>query len=171
MSGKKMTHSSLIKRAERWCRKSKRCPIVLTEFVSSAYEVPDVIAWIRGASILIECKATRADFLSDFRSKPHRRNSNSMGRERFYFVPAGLVDAGEVPKGWGLIFCHGRQVRIVKNAQPRPDTEYRVAEYPLLLSIARRVELRGLMSEIRDATTISINPESPRLIEHDTEEE
>ena len=172
------THAELVARAEKWLRNSLHCNVVLREFVCSASEVPDVIAWQRGTSILVECKTSRSDFNNEVK-KPHRRDTkyhNGMGSKRYYFVPAGLIDASEVPEKWGLLFCYGKQVKVIKEAIPHPVEVFRVAEYPLLLSIARRVELRGLMEYVRDASIvgigdatapstprIAVNPEPPRL--------
>ena len=59
------THAELVKRAEHWLMKTVGCSFCLTELTTSAGEIPDAIGWKNGRSILIECKATRADFLSD----------------------------------------------------------------------------------------------------------
>ncbi len=156
-----MKHSELVERAEKWLRNSKHCSVVIKEFVSSACETPDVIGWKQGASILIECKTSRSDFNNEYR-KPHRRNGVGMGRERYFFVPTGLLEASEVLGEWGLLFCSEKQVKIVKESTPLSKTEYCVAEYPLLLSIARRIELRGLMENIRDVKLISTSLRDPR---------
>ena len=148
----RFTHAELVGRAEKWLRNSMRCNVILREFVCSASEIPDVIGWKGGRSILLECKTSRGDFKTEHK-KPHRRHEKynpGMGCERYYFVPAGLIDPHETPDMWGLLFCYGNHVKIVKEATPYPPEIFRVAEYPLLLSIARRVELRGLMVSMRD---------------------
>ncbi len=111
--------------------------VVLTEFAGGAVggarrsrrsnkEIPDAIGWLRsGVSLLIECKASRADFLSDA-VKPSRRSSKAsvsggpepsnaeppikpprktegLGAYRFYLAPSGLLHPDELPEGWGLL--------------------------------------------------------------------
>lgn len=58
-----MTHAELVRRALKWAQ--NQCIIAFPELVSMNYEIPDVWGYGRGRSILIECKATRADFLAD----------------------------------------------------------------------------------------------------------
>ena len=98
-----MTHAQLVSIAVKWLR-SYRCGVVLSEQACLSGEMPDAIGWKRAChSVLVECKVTRADFLSD-RSKPFRHNpEKALGCERFYLTPAGLVRLEELPKGWGLL--------------------------------------------------------------------
>ena len=162
-----MNHDELMQRAEKWLRKSKRCSVILREFVCYAVERPDLIAWKYGASILIECKTSRADFYREIK-KPSRRNGIGMGRDRYYFVPANLINESEMPENWGLIFCYENYIKVIKEAIPFPQEIYTVAEYPLLLSIARRVEYRGWMENIRDGSVVNIGdvtaPSTPRIV-------
>ena len=113
-----VSHRTLVKRAGRWLRKTQRCAAVLLEpGYGSTGEIPDAIGWrTNGRSVLVECKASRSDFLSD-KAKPFR-TSGGMGAERWYMVPAGMVEPGEVPEGWGLLFFHHRSERVVKIAHP-----------------------------------------------------
>jgi len=49
-------------------------------------------------SYMIECKATRSDFLSDktkpFRKKPER----GVGNYRYYMTPPNLISADDLPE-------------------------------------------------------------------------
>lgn len=77
------------------------------------YQEPDAIGWRNnGASILVECKASRSDFFAD-RKKFHNVANCSMGSYRFYLTPAGLVRPAEVPEPWGLLEIHGARVHQV----------------------------------------------------------
>ena len=75
-----LTHAEIVTRAARWlrngakipdyklCRRDRqiRCAVVLTEFVGGGgSEIPDAIGWAYGGrtSVLVEAKASRADFL------------------------------------------------------------------------------------------------------------
>src|SRR5271165_6430909 len=109
----KFKHAQLISRAVEWLRRHYKCGIILAEQYCATGEVPDVIAWKgRCKSVLVECKATRADFLADatkpFRQKPEE----GMGSQRFYLAPTGIIRAEELPKHWGLLEPNGREVRV-----------------------------------------------------------
>lgn len=117
-----MTHAELVTRAERWLRKTAGCRVVLAECRSRHEpEVPDAIGWnCRGGqirSVVVECKATRADFRAD--SQKVHRQLEGLGRWRWYMTPPGLVQADEVPAGWGLLEVRGNRVVKVKPTADR----------------------------------------------------
>lgn len=140
-----MTHAQLVRLAEQWLRRHYRCGIVLSEQSCASGETPDVIGWKgKCRSVLIECKSSRADFLAD-REKPFRRDpAQGMGCERFYLVPRALIDKAELPGGWGLLECRGREITIVR--RPSRLSQRSEAglmwEMNLLLASLRRVEVR-----------------------------
>lgn len=140
-----MTHSQLIRLAERWLRRAYRCGIVLSEQSCASGETPDVIGWKgKCRSVVVECKISRADFFAD-REKPFRKNPElAMGCERFYLAPAGLIKPKELPAGWGLLEAKGRDVRL--SIKPARQSQRREAglmwEMNLLLASLRRVEVR-----------------------------
>jgi hypothetical protein len=140
-----MTHAQLVRLAEQWLRSRYRCGIVLSEQSCASGETPDVIGWKgKCRSVLVECKISRADFLAD-KQKPFRRDpAQGMGCERFYLVPRALVDEAELPKGWGLLECRGREIAIVR--KPSRHSQRSEAglmwEMNLLLASLRRVEVR-----------------------------
>ncbi len=138
-------HAQLVARAVEWLRRHYKCGIILAEQYCATGEVPDVIAW-KGfcKSVLVECKVSRADFLADagkpFRLKP----DEGMGSQRFYMAPAGMISATELPKHWGLLEVHGREVRMAVKSG-RTDLRGEVGlmkEMNLLLASLRRVEVR-----------------------------
>lgn len=116
-----MKHSEAIKLAADWLkrpasRKGPGCQIVVTE-AKIAYnngEIPDAIGFRAGthndASVLVECKVSRADFMVDAK-KPHRAQSaQGMGLYRYYLAPAGIIKIEELPAGWGLLEVSARGV-------------------------------------------------------------
>lgn len=112
-----MNHDELVRRAERWLYGTMRMQVVIAEPAGACvHEIPDVIGWNSRHSVLVECKATRGDFLRDrrkwFRSKPEA----GMGDMRWFFAPPGLIKIEELPEGWGLAEVRGKQVRKVKRA-------------------------------------------------------
>ena len=114
--------------------------------------MPDAIGWKKKChSVLVECKASRADFLADS-AKPWRVcPQTGVGAERFYLAPGGLIRVDEIPAGWGLLEVSGREIRIrkrsAKNLRSSTGFEY---EMNLLLASLRRVEVRIEPQSITD---------------------
>lgn len=104
--GEMMTHSELVKIAERWLVSSRGCGAVLTELVTLYPEIPDAIGFRDGTSTLIECKASRADFLADAKKVFRRNTWMGMGTFRFYLCPAGIITPEDLPPKWGLIWVN-----------------------------------------------------------------
>lgn len=136
-----MTHKDLVKRARAWLSNSKNCTVVLSELSTSANEIPDGIGFraVGGESTLIECKASRADFLSDYKKIFRRYLEMGMGDYRFFMVPARLVKPEEVPESWGLLEVYDYQIRVAKEAV-RSESNKR-AEVTMLVSVLRRLEI------------------------------
>lgn len=92
-----MTHTELITLSAAWLR-AQNCSVVITDMTHGGSETPDAIGWQRTDSILIECKASRADFLAD-RHKPFRRDpERGMGMLRYYATPEGLLKPEDRPR-------------------------------------------------------------------------
>jgi hypothetical protein len=141
-----MTHEAMVALAIHWLRSRYRCSIVLSEQSCASGEQPDVIGWkSKCRSVLVECKASRADFLAD-RQKPFRADPElGMGSERFYMAPAGMIRSEELPAGWGLLEVKNRKVQVAIRCAPRRDLrsgEGLRNELNLLLASLARVQLR-----------------------------
>jgi hypothetical protein len=158
-----MTHAELVQRAARWLAKTKRCAVVATEIATSSAtgESPDAIGWWGGWSHLVECKASRSDFLADKR-KPFRIDpAQGLGDYRWYMAPPGLISPEELPAGWGLLEVHANQVRMVrKSCHPGcegapPFEGNNREERRILLSIIRRG--RGDYTLPTKRTTIAVD--------------
>jgi hypothetical protein len=138
-------HAQLVARAADWLRRRYGCGIVLSEQYCATGEIPDVIGWKASCqSVLVECKASRGDFLADagktFRVEP----GAALGSKRLYMAPAGMIAPAELPKHWGLLECKGREVELVVKPA-RIDLRTPVGlmkEMNLLLASLRRVEVR-----------------------------
>lgn len=117
--------------------------MVLTEVAGVGREEPDAIGWRGTHSILIECKATRADFKADLR-KGYRRGRGDpdygagMGEERYYLTPLLTVTASDLPDDrWGLMEWDGKRIRLIKNSGHfKSDAKTEIA---LLISAIRRI--------------------------------
>jgi hypothetical protein len=144
-----LTHKRLLEGAQQWLYQVHGCTTVLVETSTMAtrlVEIPDVLGFHRTkygvTSILVECKASRADFLADKQkvSRQIRNSSLAMGRERWYFAPPGLIyeDASEMPDRWGLAEWDGgpiRQVQVLHRAIPFDVFAYGAEELLLLKQI------------------------------------
>ncbi|MGA2688150.1 MAG: hypothetical protein ABSE85_08780 [Candidatus Korobacteraceae bacterium] len=138
-------HAQLVARAADWLRHRYGCGIVLSEQYCVTGEVPDVIGWKASCqSVLVECKASRGDFLADA-SKPFRLHpEDGLGSRRLYCAPSGMIAREELPKHWGLLECKGREVELVVKPG-RVDLRSQIGmtkEMNLLLASLRRVEVR-----------------------------
>lgn len=68
-------------------------------------ENPDVFAFTKYYSVLIECKASRSDFLAD-KKKPFRQDPlQGVGKRRYYLVNEGVCTQDEMPDGWQLLIA------------------------------------------------------------------
>jgi hypothetical protein len=141
----RMTHAELVERAGKWLRNTRKCGVVLLERVSgAAHEIPDAIGWHKTFfSILVECKATRGDFLKDKTKFVRRHEGMGMGQERIYLTNLGVVKGvEEIPPGWGWAVVDGKIVRVMVPA-PRRDFDYEACrrELGMLYGFARRAQL------------------------------
>ncbi len=157
--GLMMTHTELVRRAESWLRCSARipgypgiredatrrvqCGVVLTEYTSGCTESPDAIGWFFCGkhSILVECKASRSDFLAD-RNKHFRGEFGTkfgLGMFRYYLTNTGIAKPDEIPENWGLLEAIGRRVKLIVVAKSQ---EYSQAnELSLLWSECRKIQI------------------------------
>lgn len=123
-----MTHDELVLVACRWLARKHRCTHVFAE-PNAMYlsELPDAIGYRYGASMqgtrVIECKTSLEDFRRDS-SKTWRKHSPGMGRWRWYLVPEGLIEPGDVPEDHGLLYVSGRKVTEAKPAPPREEFDH-----------------------------------------------
>lgn len=80
--------------------------------------MPDAIGFRAGvhkeASVVVEVKVSRSDFLAD-QKKPHRvEPATGMGVYRYYMAPEGLIKVEELPMLWGLIEVTAKGVLKVR---------------------------------------------------------
>jgi hypothetical protein len=67
----KFTHKELVEIAYKWILKNGSVGVAVKELYSLASEIPDVIGFGGWESVVIECKASRSDFLAD-KKKPKK---------------------------------------------------------------------------------------------------
>lgn len=136
----KLTHSELVKLAARWLRENRGCSVVLTELVTynATGEQPDAIGFHSvGGSILVECKTSRSDFLTDVK-KPFRvAPETGMGDLRFYLCMPDVLMVADMPEGWGLLYVGER--RLVAQCPPRYRPAHKNNEIAMCVSALRRI--------------------------------
>jgi len=143
-------HDQLVERAGRWLKGTAGCSVVLEELVANTAsgETPDAVGWRSDFSILIECKATRGDFLADKKKRFRQDPERGIGSFRFYLCPPGLIKPEELPEGWGLLYAEERIIRKVHGPKGNSWTygdaknfmlpRNRDAEITMLVSAMRR---------------------------------
>ncbi|MGA9530052.1 MAG: hypothetical protein WBS24_18205 [Terriglobales bacterium] len=146
-----MTHAKLVEMAVAWLRRY-RCGVVLSEQACVSGEMPDAIGWKKAChSVVVECKASRADFLADSAKPWRRKPETAVGAERYYLAPHGLISVDELPSGWGLLEVCGREIEKIRPSvrSLRSEAGFR-HEMNLLLASLRRVEVRIEPQSITD---------------------
>lgn len=135
-----MQHSTLVSLGARWL--TRKCSVVLCEFATAADENPDVIGWAPEAgSVLIECKVTRADFLSDAAKPVRKTPSTGMGHRRYYLCPAEVIQVKDLPPKWGLLWATKHSITVQREARGHPARNL-LAEVRFLSAMLRRAQIR-----------------------------
>lgn len=130
------THDELVDKAAQYLRRTNA--LVLTEMSGGGGEEADAIAWgANGLSTLIECKATRSDFLSDRHKRFRKYPAKGMAAIRFYLANKSIIRVDELPLNWGLIEPSGRGVRVLVYA--KPQAYHSRSETMTLISVIRRI--------------------------------
>jgi len=140
------THSDLCALAVRWLRNTGRCTFAVREptiNVQGVSETPDAFGFdCYGRTVLIECKASRSDFLADRRKWFRRVPSLGLGCLRYYLAPRGVIARDDLPPRWGLIIAHGDGCRrSIKAADQLAWAEQSERRY--LMALLARLELRA----------------------------
>jgi hypothetical protein len=152
------SHADLVFRARTWLTNTRKCAVVLSEVGSwNLSEIPDAIGWTpKGHSILIECKASRADFLRDTEKQSRQDDYfKALGAFRYYFVPAiektGLPvirPEDELPEGWGVLVVGAKNRVTVAVDATHMDMAVEERGHPLVRG-RRDAEIILLVAELR----------------------
>jgi hypothetical protein len=113
----KKLHAKLIEQAAEYLR-NEGVTRILTEPNATKYgakgeELPDVFGSRGYHTVVIECKASHADFKADQRKPSRRGVSRGIGVHRLYCCPEYLIESHEVPEGWGLLYATAEGLREV----------------------------------------------------------
>ena len=141
----KITHKELVSRAFNYLKLTLTCNVCFKERVASTSEIPDAIGYHNNQSTLIECKASRADFLSDKKKMFRERPYLGMGHNRYIMAPVGMIQPDELPEGWGLIDVYGKEsghrTAIAEIESKDFNDRNLQAELSYLVSAIRRIQI------------------------------
>jgi len=146
MNGELITHDELIELGRKWLAKSYAacapyghcgCAVILTELCAATRlgEQPDILGFSTKTTILIECKASRADFYAD-KKKPFREFEQGIGGQRWYLAPVGIIPIEALPDKWGLL-------------EVTPDRKITVLVHPIIQARDFHSEMNMLISTVR----------------------
>jgi len=158
-----LTHAQLVALAAKWLGRAN--PLVVTE-MATGIETPDALGFKGQATTLVECKASRSDFLTDAQ-KPFRQSPQlGMGGYRYYLCETGVITEEDLPPQWGLLWVDGRRIRTVVKSDWRTDHNAK-AEVALLVSALRRcvtastvgVSVKCYTIKTKSTATLGVEPE------------
>lgn len=87
-------------------------------------------------SIAYEIKVSRNDFKKELDHPRKRAFAESVSHQCYFVTPSGLVQADEIPEGWGLMVADAGGLKIKKHALQRTDVKW---PQSFMVSLARRV--------------------------------
>ena len=136
-----MTHRELCIKASKYLKNKgiqpfHKCQYVVCE-LERAGECPDSFGWGGSSTQLIECKRSRADFLSDKKKLWRKYPDCGIGRFRSYLCSDGLIKESELPNNWGLLYIDERG-KIIEVVKPINQENNQIEEINLITSILRR---------------------------------
>lgn len=113
-----LTHKSLTEIALKWLKRPASagghgCQFAMSEVVSGwSGEIPDAIGFrtdhLGCSSVVVEVKVGRADFLRDKKKRHRQEDADALGHYRYYLCPEGLINLGDIPHKWGLLWVNKR---------------------------------------------------------------
>lgn len=158
----KITHGDLCSIAAKWLLRHEEnikipnCPLVLKEVdcTSGSGEIPDLIGFGSGKSVLIEVKMSYEDFVAD-KLKPFRMNGEEgMGCYRYILAPTNVIQKISNKEGseflncfgWGFLEFDGSKINIKTPSSDLTSMTDFMAERTLLLSVLRRNKINGIQT-------------------------
>ena len=135
------SHKDLVEVARQWLQKKGMA--TLTELGTVGSEMPDAIGFKSDGSILIECKASRADFLADQRKFFRLNPEFGLGAYRYYLCPKSLLKPEDMPQKWGLLWTDKGRVYTKVKPEHFFGPKQIAAEHKFMLSIMRRLNNAG----------------------------
>lgn len=136
-----MSHRELCERGAKYVKNHGLYPYHRAQYVvcelERVGECPDVFGFGGTATLLVEVKVSRSDFLSDKKKSWRRTPAHGLGEMRSYLCPAGLIRESELPPFWGLLYADERgSISVVKYPESQACDSRQ--EMQLAASILRR---------------------------------
>ena len=110
-------------------------------------EIPDVFGWNYWATVLIEVKVSRSDFLADAKKSFRQQPEEGVGAFRYYCSPEGLITEVDLPDKWGLLWEKDGVITVVKDAERQQQNAQ--GEITILASIMRREGVKPRLFDYR----------------------
>ena len=134
------THKQLVRRMSLYYKNRLRSIVVMTEFVTYAGEIPDIVAWTSGHICnVIEVKVSRQDFLKDGDKFFRKCAECGIGTYRYFAAPKGLIKPEELPENLGLYELTDKQCFMTVEAKTQDSDKGK--EVIMLVSAIRRLEI------------------------------
>jgi len=162
----KISHKELVVVGDHWLKK-RGAGVTMREIGAYTYnnENPDVIGWVSSHSVLIECKVSRADFLSDKKKRFRANPDIGMGDFRIYLCPTGIINPNDLPENWGLLWYDGNKTKKICGISKsynittwsrdvKKFTKCRRSEASMLYSGCRRMVIQGKFDGIYEKQDI-----------------
>lgn len=146
------------KNAEHWAMKWKW---VAVELNVVGAEGTDVWGFNGSATIVIEVKTSRSDFLRDKKKwwRSEEAKEYQVGNYKYYLAPEGIIKKDELPDHWGLLEWDGKEIR--RTVHSVPVNVNSIGELRIISSILRRENFkegifnyRGQNKTIKPQTTL-----------------
>ena len=115
--------------------------------VTASQEIPDVFGWNYWATVLIEVKVSRSDFLADAKKSFRQQPEEGVGAFRYYCSPEGLITEVDLPDKWGLLWEKDGVITVVKDAERQQQNAQ--GEITILASIMRREGVKPRLFDYR----------------------
>ena len=122
-------------------------PIRCRRIGKASQEIPDVFGWNYWATVLIEVKVSRSDFLADAKKSFRQQPEEGVGAFRYYCSPEGLITEVDLPDKWGLLWEKDGVITVVKDAERQQQNAQ--GEITILASIMRREGVKPRLFDYR----------------------
>lgn len=141
-----MNHTELTTKAIKWLL-SQGHAIVLSEIkcFNTSGEIVDALGFKSQISTLVECKASRADFLADKNKHFRKESHKGVGQHRYYLCEPDIIKPEDLPAKWGLLYATKRGIKKVVypaglNSEQEMMQDYNHhSERTMLISTIRRL--------------------------------
>jgi hypothetical protein len=138
-----------------FCRHCLSFKYVAVELNTYCTEQTDVWGYDGNVTAVIEVKTSHSDFLADkkkwWRGEESEKCGLQAGMLRWYLCPSGVINADELPSGWGLLYWDGKNIEHV--VAPTPFENTLKSDMRILYSLLRREGFKEKIYNYRGTNT------------------